>query len=639
MRDLILEHKNVKWTSIYKVTVFSVILLQICTNSANANTLTERELISQSQKANRLIEEQKRQETNLASLENDLRFQNQQINSTKSRIDDLDASHDVEIRELESQYQALIDDRKQEHDREVAPLLKQRKTYRQAVVTDDAFIDPLKRVSDKIADAEKQLQSDISEIENELELEKSKRETKYQIDFDALSSNLRSLSATANELAIRINSEKNTQRRLKSEAEIEVEKQNKMYKALARQLAQADYTKYENALSGRKEVEVTHSKVCGDDVSPKRCRDMAVEEAKQKAVDQGADIIVNALSQIEISSVRNGDDIQNNSNFAQKSEIRSNGKLADWRDNITRKPAGQFGSEFIVNATAQVSSIANKNMFELYYQNQLDRLRPLLASTVAYTPVVTTPKPTPKPTPTPVQQPVQVAKPQPKVQQSFGNQKPVDNTEKDLEQEMAAERRKLAALRKQQEEARKKAEEDEGMGFGTIALIGLGAAAGAGAALAGGEEETDVSCDEDPSQTKCQTGEDNPNYDGEWTLTLSGSLNGVSSNEATCSSSAQVVYSNVDINHAINSTSFSIPLFSMSGTITNVTSGAVSINSGATQVTSSFGFQSTDEIQWSAFTGNFTSESNFNSNSFELVTMENGIPECTYNATISGTAQ
>lgn len=634
MRDLILEHKNVKWTSIHKVTVFSVILLQICTNYVNANTLTESELISQSQKANRLIEQQKRQETNLASLENDLRFQNQQINSTKSRIDDLDASHDVDVRELESQYQALIDDRKQEHDREVAPLLKQRNTYRQMVINDDTFITPLKNVSDKIAEAEKNLQSDISEIENELELEKGKRETKYKIDFDALNSNLRSLSATANELAIRINSEKNTLRRLKSESEIEVEKQNKMYNALARQLAQADFTKYENALTGRKEVEVTHAKVCGDDVSPKRCRDMAVEEAKQKAVDQGADIIVNALSQIEISSVRNGDDVQNNSNFAQKSEIRSNGKIVGWSQEITRTPVGQFSTEYVVKATAQVSSIANKNMFELYYQNQLDRLRPLLASTVAYTATVESPKPTPKPTP--VQQPVQVAKPQPKVQQSFGNQKPVDNTEKDLEQEMAAERRKLAALRKQQEEARKKAEEDEGMGFGTIALIGLGAAAGAGAALAGDDEE---GTDPDPDPDTCNTAEEDPNYDGEWTLTLDGSLSNVSSSEATCSSSARVVYSNVDLNHISGTTSIDIPLFNMSGRITNCSTGAATFDAGNTQVTSSFGFQSTDEIEWSGFTGNFSSITSFSSNSFELVTKENNIPECTYNVTISGSKQ
>lgn len=610
--------KKVKWMFKNKRDLSIVTCIFVVSLQVSAAGLSEQDLVKQSQKANELVESLKRQSSLVAQLEADLTFQKNQINTLYKSINDKESEHDVRLIELEAEYADLIAEADANNEKELAPKKKSQETYQALIAQDPALATRLSEIFKEITAIQKQHDANVREIKSELAKEKQQEVSRYESESDGLKQELKAKSAVAQELAVKVNTEKSAERRLKSESEIELDRKDKLYRALANQLAQEDYEKYEGALTGVKEVTVNHRKPCGDDITPNECKRRATDEAKQKAVEQGADIIVSSLSEIEINSTRGVNGAINESAFTQRSEIRNNGNIVNWNAEVRTRMVGDSSFEAFVKGTAQVNSVANTNMRKIFFQSQLDKLQPLLSSTAVLVPKVVREKPRPTPVALTKSKPIQqkTAPQKPKEQKSFGNDKVATRDDKSLEQEMAEERAKLAAIRrKQQEEA--KANEDDGWGIGTWSLIGLGVAGGAAAAAGGGEEKPDP--DPDPET----------DYTGTYTIDISGSR--VSSVVGNCSASASIQLSNVTVTHI--GTSFSIPDLGMTGSIS---SGTFSISSGQHSVIGIEGFQSTDEIRWGSFSGSFSGDNDFSANDVTLDTFENGIHECEYRINMNG---
>lgn len=547
------------------------------------------------------------------------------LSQKKRTLSELNNNYKTNAGSIDKEFQIKIDALERERAKELEPKSKEADQLNKWIQQgSNQYMDQLSKVYGDIKDINTNYNSQINEIEGS----KQNNIDDLYVTYDSQSSRLKfeinSLEDRAAELDKNITS-------LTSEIGLQTLKLNpakdqkmNVYKILAAQRADKDYSTYKYTIESPNVLSpFIHKKVCGDDISKTKCQNLLTDEARKMAIASGAELIVTTISEMASdSSTVNGNAISSSS-FSEKSNIKNKGSIVDWEANYDTDYSTGTLVLFINVTRASVKSIADESKRRSLLNEQLEILKQYLnlrTSSIAPKPVAiaqSKPKeyipPVPrKPIPKTVNKPLENQVPR----NQFGN-------EQSLEVTANEEREKLDALRKKQ------AEKDDGWGFGTYALIG-GGAIGAGLALAGGEEE--------PETEECTQGIDcpgdggsDPEYDGTYIIELSGTVN--QSFEGVCNNNAAIVISDVDVTTTSSTISISFGLSNMSGTLSD---NSFSINGNSSSVTSSPGFVSTDAIEWSSFSGSFNSETSFTSNSFELITSENGIEECSYQITLSG---
>jgi hypothetical protein len=166
-------------------------------------------------------------------------------------------------------------------------------------------------------------------------------------------------------------------------------------------------------------------------------------------------------------------------------------------------------------------------------------------------------------------------------------------------------------------------------GLSTTAVVGgLALVGGAVAAASGGGGDEPGGNEPGPQPVVPQP----PDYNGTYTVDLDGTL--TDNVAGDCSSSAQVRFSNVNLTVSGGSITLDFDSGTMTGSISdadfNIMTGSLDVLMGTS------GFASTDAITWQTFDASFSSETEFSSDTFTMVTSEFGVDECAYNASITG---